>query len=192
MVTIQVGISENQKTKAAEIIYEAIGDKLRHIFGPKEKGIPFLSEYLCDERLVVALDNGTLAGVSGLQYKGKTFIDISFWQMLRELKWGIFKFLFVELAYFSGVKPDEIVVEALAVDSTMRGKGIGDALLTSIIDFARSNQYKTISLFVVDTNKRAKAFYEKTGFTEKKMRKMAFPWNKFLDINAVFEMVYTL
>lgn len=192
MTILQFSIPESQRMKAAEIIYEALGTKLRPIFGPKEKCIPLFFEYLCDERLVVALENETIMGVAGLLYDGKDFIDISFWQLLRRVKWRIFTFLFVNLVYFSDVKQNEILISVLAVDSAARGKGIGNALMNFVIDFARSHQCNKVSLYVVDTNKRAKAFYEKVGLVEKKARALIFPWSRIFEFNTVYEMVYTL
>lgn len=192
MVTIHSGISETQKPKVAEIIYEALGTKLRPIFGPKENGISLFSKHLCNERIIVALEDETIVGVAGLQYKGKDFIDISFWQLLRRVKWRILTFLFVNLVYFSGVTSKEILVSVLAVDSTVRGKGVGSALMTFIIDFARSHQYDRVFLYVVDIDKEAKAFYEKIGFTEKKARTLIFPWSRIFVFNEVYEMVYPL
>lgn len=192
MVEIQSGILESQKMKVAEIIYEALGTKLTPIFGPKEQGIPLFSKYLCDERIIVALDNDAIVGVMGVQYKGKDFIDISFWQLLRRVKWRILTFLFVNIVYFSDVPSDEILVSVLAVDSAARGKGIGSALMRYIIDFARSHQYDRVFLYVVDTDKEAKVFYEKIGLTEEKARTLIFPWSRIFEFNIVYEMVYTL
>ncbi len=191
-MVIQFGIPETQKMKAAEILYEALGSKLKHILGPKEKGIPFLSEHFCDERVITALDNEAVVGVLGLYYKGKDFIDISFWQLLCQLKWRIVTFLFVGWFFLTTIKQDQILVDALAVDCAVRGKGIGSALMDFVIDFARSHQYDQVTLFVIDTNKRAKIFYEKIGFTEIKVHSLIFPWNKILEFNRVYEMVYTL
>ncbi|MBU7044917.1 MAG: GNAT family N-acetyltransferase [Theionarchaea archaeon] len=192
MVTIQFGISEDRKKKAAEIIYEALGTKLGPIFGSKEKGIPLFSQYLCNERIIVALENDTILGVMGIQYEGKDFIDVSFWQLLRAVKWKIFTFLFINLVYFSSVKSNEILVSVLAVDSSARGKGVGSALMTYIVDFARSHQCNRVFLYVVDTDKEAKVFYEKIGLIEEKARTLLFPWNRLFEFTIVYEMVYAL
>lgn len=100
--------------------------------------------------------------------------------------------VYVNLVYFSGVTPNEILVSVLAVDSAVRGKGIGSALMTFIIDFARSKQYDRVFLYVVDIDREAKTFYEKIGFTEKKARTLIFPWSRIFEFNEVYEMVYTL
>ena len=189
---LQFGIPDSQRITAAAIIYEALGSKLRPIFGPEEKGIPLFSKYLCDERIIVALENETVTGVAGLLYDGKDFIDISFWQLLRAIKWRIFTFLFVNLGYFSDVKKNEILISVLAVSSAARGKGIGEELMKAVIDFARSHQYTRVFLYVTDTNERAKSFYERIGLIQEKARTMLFPWNRILGFNIVYEMVYTL
>jgi ribosomal protein S18 acetylase RimI-like enzyme len=61
-----------------------------------------------------------------------------------------------------------------------------------IIDFARSEGYKQVRLFVIDTNERAKTFYERIGFSHKGMQMLLFPWNRILGFNGAHEMVYTI
>lgn len=52
----------------------------------------------------------------------------------------------------------------LSVEKEYWGKGIGSALLKTMIDFARENGFSVISLEVRSDNARAIALYEKFGF----------------------------
>ena len=52
----------------------------------------------------------------------------------------------------------------LSVEKAYWGKGIGSALLQTLIDFARENGFAVISLEVRSDNARAIALYQKFGF----------------------------
>ena len=57
------------------------------------------------------------------------------------------------------------LVDGLCVHPDARGQGVGTALLDAIAEEARARGYKAVRLDVVDTNPRARALYEREGFT---------------------------
>ena len=175
-ITITFGVPENQEKKAANILYEAFEDKFQKILGTRERTL-FLFNYFCNERTVVALHKNTIVGVAGLIYGGKEYINISFWRLLRHLKGGIIRFMFFGWIFVNKVEKNEIFIDILAVTQEMRSKGIGNKIVKFIIDYARSQEYQQVRLFVIESNERAKAFYQKIGFNEKKIYTHSFPWN---------------
>jgi ribosomal protein S18 acetylase RimI-like enzyme len=189
---IAFGVPPNQKVAAAEIFYEAFEDKFSKIFGPKKQAISFFSECLRNDRTVAASCNSILVGVAGLKFGGKESIDAGFWQLIKHVKLGIFRFLVLGWIFFNKVEQNEVLVDMLAVDKNMRSKGIGNALIDFIVDFARSEGYERVRLFVIDTNERAKTFYERMGFSQSGMKMLLFPWNRILGFNGAHEMVYTI
>lgn len=191
-LTLMVGVPEDQAAAVAKILYNAFEDKFRKLFGPKKRAIPLISNHLRHDRTVVALHEGTVVGVGGLTFEGKESIDINFSQLVRTLKWGILRFMFYHWIFENEGNQNEILVDMVAVIEPVRGKGIGRALMTFIIEYARAKGYEQVSLFVIDTNTKAKLFYERIGFKEKKMHNLLFPWNILLGFNGAFEMVYTL
>jgi len=188
---IAFGVPKNQRVRVAEIIYEAFENKFKNIFG-SQKSIPLISKYLRNDRMVVAVNEGVIVGIGGLKFEEKEFIDIGFWQLLQELKLGIFRVVFLGWIFYKKVEERELLVDALVVAKNMRGKRIGTRLINFVIDFARSRGYEQIKLFVVDTNQKAKGFYKRIGFKEAKIQKILFPWNKILDFNSVSEMTYQI
>ena len=58
-----------------------------------------------------------------------------------------------------------LVIHALAVATSLQGKGIGKLIAQFVIDFAREHGYKAIRLDVVPTNYPAKKLYEQCGFS---------------------------
>src|SRR5262249_25944453 len=46
-----------------------------------------------------------------------------------------------------------------------RGRGVGDALVNAVIEWAREQQASTVALGVLEGNERAVAFYRRHGFS---------------------------
>jgi ribosomal protein S18 acetylase RimI-like enzyme len=183
------GVPKNQRFRVAKIIYEAFENKFGNVFGSK-KSIPLISKYLRNDRTVVAISEDVVVGVAGLKFEGKEFIDIGFWQLLRELKLGIFRATFLGWIFFDKVEDKELLVDTLAVAESMRGKGIGTSLINFTIDFARSKGFEQIKIFVVDINPKAKRLYERIGFKQVKIHRIPFPWNKVFGFENASELVY--
>ena len=188
---IAFGVPNNHRVRVAEIIYDAFENKFENVFG-SEKGISLISKYLRYDRIVSAVSKGEVIGVGGLKFDGKEFIDVSFGQLLRELKLGIFRVLFFGWIFYNKVEEKELLIDVLVVAREMRGKGVGSKLVAFIIDFACSRGYEQIKLFVIDTNEKAKIFYERMGFREVKTHKVLFPWSKIFGFHKISEMIYEI
>ena len=61
-------------------------------------------------------------------------------------------------------------LEAIAVGDGMEGQGIGQMLLEAAENEARGRGAKTITLHVFASNKRARSFYERSGYDGELMR----------------------
>ena len=46
-----------------------------------------------------------------------------------------------------------------------RGRGVGDALVATVLDWASTRNAATVHLWVTETNAAARALYERCGFT---------------------------
>lgn len=55
-------------------------------------------------------------------------------------------------------------ITAMWVDPRFRGKGVGDALVTAVLDWARDRRYRDVVLCVRAGNARAERLYERHGF----------------------------
>ncbi len=64
---------------------------------------------------------------------------------------------------YSTWKGPVIHLEDLIITKSMRGNGIGNALLTEVVKYGRNQRVKRISWEVIDWNAPAIAFYEKKG-----------------------------
>ena len=189
-LVVSSGAPKDQETTVARIIYEAFENKFRNIFGSRDKSIYMIAKYLRNDRTVVALHEGVVVGVAGLEFERKGFVDMSFWQVLQELGFGVFRVMLLGWIFYRRVKEKELLLETLAVEGSMRGKGIGSHLLKFIIDFADSRGYERVRLSVIDTNEKARRLFERIGFRKVKAYRIIFPWNKIFGFNRSTEMIY--
>lgn len=187
---IAFGIPKDQAVNAAEVLYHAFEDKFEKTFHSKEKVISLLSRSLRNDRTVVASYNGEVAGVGGLIFEGKEFMDVNLWQFLQEFKWEFFRFLFLGWVFKSSVRQNGLLVDMLGVAPTMQSKGVGSALMQFIIDFANLKGFDQINLYVMNTNTRARTFYKRLGFKERKSHTIFFPWSRIYEFDRLIEMVY--
>lgn len=75
-------------------------------------------------------------------------------------------YIFLELNEYSGnnlVSRKEIYIDDLCVDDTKRGKGIGKELFNFVKEYAKLNNYSSITLNVWEGNDNAIRFYQKLG-----------------------------
>ena len=72
------------------------------------------------------------------------------------------------LDYFvlADIEDDDLCLAEIAVDSKLRGQGIGKKVVCDVIDYARRKGYKRVTLDADFRNKGAKRLYEKIGFKE--------------------------
>lgn len=66
---------------------------------------------------------------------------------------------------------DEAEIARVAVDEAFRLKGLGFHLLDNVCDFCKENHIERLLLDVRESNKNARAFYEKYGFQVDGVRK---------------------
>jgi len=196
-----LGVPEDQRVRVASIFYEAFETEFDKVFGPRERAVPIISRHLRNDRTVVAISGGVVVGFAGLKFKGKGFIDMSFWQLLQELGFGILRLIFLGCCFvifrqiwmfLNRPREKEIVVEAMVVIGNMRGKGIGSSLMNFIIDFGHYGGYEQIRFSIVDVNVRARRLFERIGFKEARVRRVLFPWNRIFGFNAAVEMIYKI
>jgi ribosomal protein S18 acetylase RimI-like enzyme len=63
-----------------------------------------------------------------------------------------------------GKARDASAVTAMWVDPSFRRRGIGDLLLTTVLDWIRSQPYREVFLWVTEGNENAERLYVRHGF----------------------------
>lgn len=188
-VHIKWGIDDTQRVPIAEILYGSLGDKLTPVFGKREGGIPCIASILQPGRILLALENGYPMGIAGLQFSGTGYLDSSLLTLRKHLGWGIFRAMFNGWLLEHHAKKNEIYVDTIAVTEQARGLGIGSKLLRAVIDFSREKGFSYVKLSVIDTNTRAKSFYERMGFREKSVQNVPYPWSRTFGFSSAIEMI---
>ncbi|GAA4656708.1 GNAT family N-acetyltransferase [Streptomyces chumphonensis] len=152
--------------RVAELYWEAFGRKLGPALGPPEAGRRFLAAHLHRDRAVVALVGGAVVGVAGYQLDGRGLTGGDTRAVLDA--YGLFRGL-PRLALLALLErtpaAGELVMDGIAVDAGHRGGGIGGMLLEEVVRLAADHGRSTVRLDVIDTNPRARALYERRGFT---------------------------
>lgn len=165
-VSIDEGFAEEEREHVAALYWEAFGRKLLPGFVDESTGLAVVRAALRRAHLLVARQEGHVVGVCGFYQAGIGAADLG-WSGLRES-------LSVLAALRAGVvlsllsrsdRPDALVLDGICVDRAARGRGIGTSLLSAAADKARRIGARTVRLSVVDVNPRARALYERHGFT---------------------------
>lgn len=181
-LALQDGFFESQRRRAAEIFYDAFSTKLEPVVGSRRQAVEMISRALQPDRVIAAVVHGELVGLVGLAYGGREMVRFTWSNLAREFGWlrAAPKALAARFAFGSPRKSRrserDMSIEGIAVDSSMRGRGIGTSLMDAVFEFARVKGFDNVRLDVVDTNPDARRLYERLGFEAEKT--MRLPWTE--------------
>ncbi|MDO5848046.1 MAG: GNAT family N-acetyltransferase [Methanobrevibacter sp.] len=170
--------------KVASLLYDVDFRTFNQLYKNKDLAIKDISKSLFkggSEDFYVILDGGKIIGIIVFWIRKKP----SFIHSLS--KFTSFKLLAIDiLDYFvlCDVEKDDLHVADLAISSECRGKGIGKKVLDTVIEYARKNNFKRVTLDADFRNEGAKRLYEKIGFE-------VFNKKEFLK-RGMFNMEYVL
>ncbi|SEW39127.1 Acetyltransferase (GNAT) family protein [Cognatiyoonia koreensis] len=164
---ISFGIPEHDRDRVADLYWQAFEQKLGLVMGPSDKGRSFVRRVLMsDHALCAHTDDGALLGVAGFKtHAGAlvsgTFADLRQIYGLFGASWRGFLLNMLE----RDTENRRFLMDGIFVAPEARGRGVGTALLGAITDTARDRGYEEVRLDVIDSNDRARALYEREGFT---------------------------
>lgn len=161
------GIPAQFRERAVRIHLEAFGDKTKRVLGTDDRADAFWRSALADDGNTLAIDGATgqvlgLMATTDQQHRATA----QQWQAARDAYGTLSAAWRVPLLALlqHRPKPGELCIEFLAVAPEARGKGVGGVLLTFAEQLARVRGHDRVTLEVVDSNPRAKALYERSGF----------------------------
>ena len=64
------------------------------------------------------------------------------------------------------IEKNDLYLAELAIDSRLRGQGIGKKVVCDVINYAKSKNYKRVTIDADFRNTGAKRLYERLGFKE--------------------------
>lgn len=174
-IEIRRGLPESQRQRAAELYWQAFRQKFIPIIRSDEKGLAILAEGFDPEMAIVALGEGRLIGLAGLQYGGRQFNDLKLKSFVSQFGWlsGPLKLLLFAL-FLRTQQDGELLMDGIVVDRAARGRGVGTKLLESVVDVAADLGFSSVRLDVVDTNPGARRLYERMGFQATKTKHLPF------------------
>jgi ribosomal protein S18 acetylase RimI-like enzyme len=188
-VKIRWGVEDSERIRVAEVFYDSLSDKLAPVFGGRTKAIPCIANALIPERVVLAIEDASIAGAAGLAFDDLGFLNTSIRNLTRCLGLGVFRAIFNGWLLETKVSSNELYIDALAVTKEARGRGVGSRMLASIRDFANSQNIEQLKLSVIDRNTRAIKFYKRNGFEEYDVQTLPYPWNRTFGFSRSVEMV---
>ena len=149
--------------KVAELVYDVDFRTFDMLFKSKESAVGRIAESIrgddLDPFLVVLDDNGEVIGI--LIYYVSKFPKHFNFKSLRLLIVDI-------LDYFvlCDVGEGDMYIAEVAIDKSLRGKGLGRRVVTDSIEWAKSQNLKRVILDADFRNTGAKALYERIGFKQ--------------------------
>jgi ribosomal protein S18 acetylase RimI-like enzyme len=187
-VTVRRGVPAGAERRAAELYWDAFGRKLGPALNPSDKAVPFIAAHLNTDRALCALLGGQLVGLAGYHHGGRALTGGSASAVLRaygHLR-GLHRLLLLAL-FERTPAPGQLLMDGIAVDADMRGRGVGSLLIEEVAAVAAEHECREVRLDVIDTNPRARALYERHGFTA--VRTEHTPWLRgLLGFGAVTTM----
>ena len=166
-------LSARERAAVADLYVDAFRRKLRVSLGPDPSA--FVATHVNVDRLLLVKDADDVLGMAGLRFDGRGFFEPD--AAAFSARYGLTSR--VRLAAWRSTqtlpRPQQVLVEALAVRSDVRGTGIGSTLLEAVERRARSTNRSAVILEVVDTNPRARSLYRRSGYrTVHTVRRAAF------------------
>ncbi|AIR96730.1 GNAT family N-acetyltransferase [Streptomyces glaucescens] len=163
---VRRGVPRGCEEQVAALYWEAFGRKLAPALGPPAQGRAFIAAHLRHDRGVAALAGDRVVAVAGYRLGGHGLTGggvrdvLSAYGPLRGLP------RLAVLTLFERTPAEgELVMDGIAVEAAHRGTGIGSMLLREIAAIAAESGCRRVRLDVIDVNPRARALYERHGFT---------------------------
>ncbi len=160
------GFDETQRDHVARLFWGAFSGKLGSILGPQERALRFVSYVLQPRFAICAVEGEQLLGVAGFKTAEGGLVggELSDLTLIYGPFGGLWRGLLLNQLE-RDLAEGQLLMDGIFVDEAARGKGLGTALLEAILDHARSEGAGEVRLDVIDTNPRARALYERQGFT---------------------------
>lgn len=190
---IQNGIPDGAEEQAAALYWEAFGEKLGMVMGPRDKGFAYINRVLDPTHAISAVDDkGQLLGVVGFKtYEGALvggdYSDIA---AIYGHLGAIWRATLLSLLD-RDVENKRFLMDGIFVTENARGQGVGSALLDAVMAEGRSRGYPSLRLDVINTNPRAKALYERHGFQTLKTNRLG-PLKHVFKFEAATTMIKAL
>lgn len=189
-----IGLPEEYRRRAAELYEEAFRGKFLPVVKSKEKSVEILVDSIKPEYAVAAIENDRLVGIAGFHGKGGYFTSGgSAYGIIRRLGLarGLWTILILGIIYERKPAPGELLMDGIAVDSSVRGRGIGTGILEKLCEYGVKEGFETLKLDVIDINVKARRLYENLGFKAVKIHNHPY-LKKYIGFSSSTTMIKEL
>ncbi len=190
---LQNGFPETQRARAAELYWSAFSGKLGRLMGPDEAGLAFLRRVLTPDFSICAFDQtGALVGLAGLKTGAGALVGGGLRDLAAVYGWPGALWRAPLLAVLErDLAPGVLLMDGIMVADSARGQGIGTRLLDAVKARAAELGCSELRLDVIDTNPRARALYEREGFTARGTTQLG-PFRRLFGFQSATTMVFSL
>jgi len=175
-ITVQQGFPDELRSSAAELYDAAFGAKLAIAMPNPISRVAVLKTGFNPEFSFVAMRDDEMVGIAGFKtVLGALTGGISFRVLKDEIGLlGAIRAVLVLALFQRNLVAGQLLMDGIGVSPNMRGNGIGTKLLHSLIEYAKTEGYRSIRLDVIDTNPAARRLYERVGFVPEKTKQFAY------------------
>ena len=166
------GIDDGHVEDALRLAHEAFAEKFRVGFRDADDLVRLFGDSVNTGHCFTAIADGKLLGILMFQTADREFFHpklaaaFTRFSPVRALRIVLNLLLLTRTA-----RPDEFIVDSLAVSPAARGSGIGTRLMDRAEDKARAMGKKTMSLDAIGENAGAIRLYERMGFKTIRVRR---------------------
>ncbi|RYH10573.1 GNAT family N-acetyltransferase [Tropicimonas sp. IMCC6043] len=171
---IEAGFPEADRLRVAALFWEAFSGKLGRLLAPEDKALRFIASALnSDHALCAVSGEGVLLGVAGFKTATGGLITAGFGDMARVygLLGAAWRGPLLDLLD-RPLGDGQLLMDGIFVTCAARGQGIGSALIAAVMAEAARRGMAEVRLDVVDSNPRARALYERIGFTPTEQKEL--------------------
>ena len=164
---IEPGFRPAHHAAVATGYWEAFSRKLRYPLGPKHKAVAFIAATLDPRHAISAVaPDGRFLGVAGFKTPQGAFVGGGLRDLAKTYGWlsGLARGALLGLLERT-CAPGTLLMDGIFVHPDARGLGVGSALLDAIERHAAAQGLRQVRLDVIDSNPRARALYDRRGFT---------------------------
>lgn len=165
-MNIELGFRSDERTQVADLYWSAFGQKLGRVMGPDRRALGLIRDVLDPTHALCARDtHGKLLGVAGFKTFEGALVGGGWRDLALHYGWLGSTWRIACLALLErDTENERFLMDGIFVSDQARSQGVGTALLNAICTEARTRGYSEVRLDVIDSNPRAKALYERTGF----------------------------
>ena len=156
-VQIVEGLGEQHVEQALRVTHQGFAEKFRIGFRNAEDFVRLFKDSVDRDSCLTAIVDGRASGILASKTKERKFYELknstlfaTFWPLRTALV--LFNLVLLTQILGDSVEHDEFEVDTIAVDPTLRGLGIGTALMLKAEEQAKSQGMLKTSLYVISKN----------------------------------------